>query len=124
MGEEGRKEVEFKLMPLSGHDGMALFYADVAAINSRVGAKRALAVELANLMTSTEVMLASLGPTPQADFPQYLMPVRHSVFRRLVEVDPLYDRMQRLVEQSSRASSASARIPGAGSRRARARSTA
>ncbi len=101
IGDATRAELEFKPMPLSDRDGVSLFYADVAGINSRVGAKRALALELANLMTSTAVMLASIGPTPQADSSQYLMPVRHSILHRLAEDDPLYARMQQLVEQSS-----------------------
>ncbi len=101
MGGEGRAQVDFKLMPLSDRGGVSLFYSDVAGINSRVGAKRALAVELANLMTSTAVMLASMGPTPDADYPQYLMPVRRSIFRQLAEDYPLYGKMHQLVEQSS-----------------------
>ncbi len=101
IGEAGRAELEFKPMPLSDRGGVSLFYADVAGINSRVGAKRGLALELANLMTSTAVMLASIGPTPQGDASQYLMPVRHSILNRLAEDDPLYARMQQLVEESS-----------------------
>ncbi len=101
MGEEGRAQVDFKLMPLSDRGGVSLFYSDVAGINAQVGAKRALALELANLMTSTAVMLASMGPAPDADYPQYLMPVRHSIFRQLAEDHPLYRRMHQLVEHSS-----------------------
>ncbi len=101
MGEQGRAQVDFKLMPLSDRGGVSLFYSDVVGISAEIGAKRALALELANLMTSTAVMLASMGPTPDADHPQYLMPVRHSIFEQLGKDHPLYRRMQRLVEQSS-----------------------
>lgn len=101
MGDKGRETVAFKLMPLADRSGVSLFYADVIGINTSTAGrgKRALALKLANLMASTGVMLASMGPTSEDDDPQYLMPVRHSVFEELEPTFPLYGEMYRLVTE-------------------------
>ena len=55
-----------------------MFYSDIVGINSSVSSaskKRKLAVELANLISSSEVMIASIGPTESQPYPQYIMPV-------------------------------------------------
>lgn len=101
--EEARRSIAFKLLPLSDRRGVSLFYSDVVGINSSLSSaskKRKLAVELANLISSTEVMLASIGPTKSQPYPQYIMPVRHSVFAKLGAKFPLYVKMYDLVKQS------------------------
>ncbi len=99
MSEVARKTVAFKLMPLADRADVSLFYSDVIGVNASVSGrgKRALALKLANLMASTSVMLASIGPTPEDDSPQYLMPVRRSVFKELEKRFPLYGEMYELV---------------------------
>lgn len=103
MGEEGRSKVAFRLMPLSDRTDVSLFYVDLIGINASTVSnnKRALALDLANLMASTEVMVRSIGPTAGYDDPQYLMPVRHSVFHHMEQTAPLYGNMYKLVKMST-----------------------
>ena len=42
-------------------------------------------------------MVQSTGPTQAVDVPQYLMPVRHSVFKAMSASYPLYGEMYRMV---------------------------
>ena len=101
MGEKGRETVAFKLMPLADRSDVSLFYSDIIGINATVTnrGKRALALKLANLMASTRVMIDSIGPTPGHEDPQYLMPVRRSVFEELEKTFPLYGKMYRMVTE-------------------------
>jgi thiamine pyridinylase len=100
MGDSGRETVALKLMPLSDRRNIPLFYADLVGVNSAIGsgATRALAVELANLMASEDVVTSALGPWRGDDPPQYIFPVRHSVLGTLAARYPLYRRMEELIE--------------------------
>lgn len=100
---ESRQNVTFKLMPYADKNGVHLFYVDLVGINSSVSdrARRTLALKLANLIASTNVVVSSFGPTPTANYPQYLMPVRKSVFAALQTNDSLYQHMYSLVLNSS-----------------------
>jgi thiamine pyridinylase len=100
MNAEARSTVQFKVFPL-GDDPTArpLFYSDVIAISSATP-NRGLAVELANLMASTNVMVASMQATGGQPA-QYLMPTRASVFQALSQGDPIYGRMQAMVSSSN-----------------------
>jgi len=95
-----RENVDFKLMPFYSRQGggVSLFYADIIGINSKTK-NRALALELANLMASEDVIVKSIG-SGSNNYPQYLMPVRHSVFNTLKKEFPLYDKMYKLVTQA------------------------
>jgi len=102
MGDEGRHTVAFKLMPLSDRNGVSLFYADIIGVNAATvrDGKRALAVKLANMMASTEVIVQCIGPTTGSPCPQYLMPVRKTVFARMRRDFPLYGQMFEFVIRS------------------------
>lgn len=91
----------FKVMPLSDRDSRPLFYSDVIGIhpNAAKQGKRALAVQLANLLASAQIMTASLGPD-QSGGPQYLMPTRHAVFDALAKPYPIYGKMHQLVNDA------------------------
>lgn len=99
---DGRQTVAFKLMPYADTNNVNLFYVDLAGINASVTdpARRKIALQLANLIASTNVLVSSFGPTPGANYPQYLMPVRKSVFEGL-QADPLYQQMSTLVQASN-----------------------
>lgn len=99
----GRSNVDFKLMPYADRTGVNLFYVDLVGINSSVTdpTRRVLALKLANLVASTNVVVSSFGPTSSASYPQYLMPVRKSVFEALQENDRLYKQMYALVLNSN-----------------------
>jgi thiamine pyridinylase len=94
-----RTNVAFKLMPYADGRGVDLFYVDLAGINASVvdPTRRSYAVKLANLITSTQVLVSSFGPSPTVNYPQYLMPVRQSVFNDLQKNDQLYRDMYALV---------------------------
>lgn len=100
---DGRQTVAFKLMPYADRNDVNLFYVDLVGINSSVSdpARRTLTLKLANLIASTNVLVSSFGPTQGANYPQYLMPVRKSVFETLQTGDPLYQQMYALVSKSN-----------------------
>lgn len=94
-------QVAFKPMPWSNNvqgNQSPLFYSDVIGIHpAAIGrGNRAYAVKLANLMASTDVMIASVGAYGGAG-PQYLMPVRQSIFQKLSATDPTYQAMYTMV---------------------------
>ena len=96
------QKVKFKPMPWSDNpagNGTSLFYSDVIGLNAslRRSHKERLAIELANLMASTRVIGESFGPY-EGQGPQYLMPVRHSVFRELGARFPEYEEMYEMVQ--------------------------
>jgi thiamine pyridinylase len=99
------QQVAFKPMPWSDNpqgNKSPLFYSDVIGIQPATVERgtRALAIKLANLMASTDVMSAAIGPQG-TDGPQYLMPVRHSVFKALSASDPIYQQMYGMVTGAS-----------------------
>ncbi len=100
MSDRGRQTVAFKPMPLADRTNVCLFYADVIGIHpaTRDRGTRSLALELANLMASTSVVVDSIGPRTGAPYPQYLLPTRHSVFRSLELAFPLYAEMYEMVK--------------------------
>jgi thiamine pyridinylase len=90
-------DVDFKVLPLADvATSRPLFYSDVIGINPN-GSSRQMAVKLANLMASTDVMVASTGPG-NGTSAQYLMPARPSIFQKLGQGDPIYRKMYALVE--------------------------
>ncbi len=96
MTADTRANLEFKPFPL-GDDAAAssLFYSDLIGISPETR-NPALAAELANLMASTDVLVAGMKGTG-SDSPQFLMPVRTSVFRSLERENALYTRMYEMV---------------------------
>ena len=102
LSEQKRKRVDFKLMPLSDRRMKnPLFYTDAIGISPETNKRgtRQLAVELANLMGSTRVMVDSLSRQDTAS-PQYLLPVRKSVLAMLARHDPVYLRLKHLLDTS------------------------
>lgn len=88
----------FKEMPLGGNPDFSLFFVDVVGVNSNVVGTTLedYAVQLANLMTSTAVIVDTFS-TGAPSGAQYLMPVRSSVFVQLGAVFPQYQAMYDLV---------------------------
>ncbi|ACK68867.1 Thiamine pyridinylase [Gloeothece citriformis PCC 7424] len=97
-----RQDIEFKVMPLGNEHNINLFYVDLIGLNHDLESnpkRKSLALKLANLMSSREVMVKSIKAY-KGEPPQYLMPVRLTVFNTLKETDPLYDKMYQLVSSS------------------------
>lgn len=100
MTPETLKKIRFKIMPFSDQKGIHVFYTDVVGINSLLEqqpAKKQLAIDLANLLSSSDYMTACLAPEKEGDSPQYLMPVRKSVFDKLSKNWPMYRKMFTLI---------------------------
>lgn len=96
--------IGFKVMPLSNTTGnRPLFYVDAIGVNTTTAQRgtRNLAVQLANVIASTDVTVASFqAPQPNVN-PQYLMSVRNSVFQSLSQKYPIYQRMYQLAQSSN-----------------------
>lgn len=94
-----RDSIQFRVLPLSDNERSSLFFADVVGVNptTRQRGTRDLAVELANVMTSSKTMVQSIGAAADEPYPQYLMATRPSVFDTLDDKFPIYTRMKALV---------------------------
>lgn len=95
--------IGFKVMPLSDTtSNRPLFYVDAVGVNTTTVQRgtRNLAVQLANLIASTDVLVASFQAQSNTN-PQYLMSVRNSVFQQLGQRYPIYQRMYNLAQTSN-----------------------
>lgn len=103
MGEEGRANVAFKLLPLSDRSAVSLVYVDVVAIGAATVAngRRTLALRLATLMSSSELMVKCIGPTDSNPCPQYVLPARQSVLTQMSQKFPLYGKMDEMMKEAS-----------------------
>lgn len=104
MSEATRQATDFKLFPASNNTGAPnLFYSDVIGVNTTTASRgtRDMAVKLANVMASSDVVTASIGPGGGSAYPQYLMPARTSVFQTLGRNFPKYQDMKELVDASN-----------------------
>ena len=104
MSSSALSTIAFKVMPLSNTTGhRPLFYVDAIGVNTTTAQRgtRTLAVELANVIASTEVVVASFQADKPNGTPQYLMSVRTSAFQQLGQSYPIYKRMQQLATSSN-----------------------
>ena len=100
MSAAQQDDVRVKIVSFSdsGRHDVRLFYTDIVGLAPALstGPRRDLALELANLITSTQVMVAALGPSADDPVPQYLFSVRRSVYDQLAPAFPLYAQMAEL----------------------------
>jgi thiamine pyridinylase len=102
-----RDTIDFRPMPFGDGTHPPLFFADMVAVNPH-GANRDRAVELANLMTSRDVMVEAIGVgtdasgNPRFEAPQFLLPARGPVFDDLAYQDPIYDRFAAMLDRDPR----------------------
>ena len=108
LSAQKRKDIDFKLMPLSDRKvKQPLFYSDVIGISpqTKIRKTRALALELANLMASTRVMVESTDRIvkngKEEKPPQYLLPVRKSVLIKLAKHDSTYAHLKSLLDSAN-----------------------
>jgi thiamine pyridinylase len=104
MSAEALATIGFKVMPLSNTTGnRPLFYVDAVGVNKKTVERgtRDLAVQLANLIAETDTIVASFQAPNAGANPQYLMSVRNSVFQKLGQRYPIYQRMYRLALSSN-----------------------
>jgi thiamine pyridinylase len=96
--------IQFKVMPLSNTTGnRPLFYVDAVGVNTTSVQRgtRDLAVQLANVIASTDTIVSSFQAQQPNTNPQYLMSVRNSVFQQLGQQYPIYQRMYQLAQSSN-----------------------
>lgn len=94
------EQIDFKIMPYSDEKGNNLMYNDVIGIASSLECKenkKVLALEMANLLASEEFIIGSFKNREDEEAPQYLMPVRHSVFKHLSKDLPMYAKMYDII---------------------------
>ncbi|MET5116150.1 thiamine pyridinylase, partial [Burkholderia pseudomallei] len=62
--EAARRDLDFKVLPLSDSPQPPLFYADGRGLNTTTHARgpRALAVQLANVLAASSTLVKSVGP--------------------------------------------------------------
>ena len=83
---------------LSDSDNYPMLFADIASINARISEeKKSLAVELLNIITGRNAMIASFAPTDADQNPQYLLGTRISIYDGLSENYPIYGRLKEIV---------------------------
>ena len=104
--EERLPSIAMKVMPWSDNAGglsRPLFYVDAIGIHpkSQERGTEALAIELANLMASTPVIVESFMAT-ESEGPQFLTPVRESAMNQLATAYPAYAAIRDAVEASGR----------------------
>ena len=90
-------EVDFHLFSLSGGRDVPVLYADFVGVNASVSSdKRQLAIELANVLASSEVLVAANRPSVEGENPQYLLPATKSAYERLAQEFDGYKRLERI----------------------------
>lgn len=93
--------IRFKPMPWSTKSdaiNKPLFYSDVVGVSPSTSKRgtTALAIRLANLMTSASVITKVFGPSGSSG-PQYLMPVSTSALKQLAAQYPAYAQMSNVL---------------------------
>jgi thiamine pyridinylase len=99
MSEETRENILFKVMPL-GSTPVNLFYIDAVGIKPTSDPiRKALTLKLANLITSTRVLVDCLVPWGDDNSPQYVLPVRKSIFKKMGKSYKLYRKLGEIMTE-------------------------
>ncbi len=87
--------VRFRPLPLAKEPrNEYAYYVDAIGIKRNMDPrKRPLAIELANLMASNEVLLNSIRPLGSGTNAQYLIPARRDIIPELIELAPMYEQI-------------------------------
>jgi thiamine pyridinylase len=103
--EDQYSNLSVKVMPWANNiSGITspLFYSDVIGINTSTQKRGTtqLAIKLANLMASAQVLVKCLGPF-EGKGPQYLIPARNSAFQTLSANYPMYQKIYTMVQSTT-----------------------
>lgn len=93
-------QVRFKPISSSAAQDIPLFYSDAVGVNSQTSHPE-LAKELANVVAASDTVEQALRPHADGQYPQYLLPARHSVYSALEEDYPIYSELSRIVNNPS-----------------------
>ncbi|MDM8523542.1 thiamine pyridinylase [Desulfococcaceae bacterium HSG8] len=100
MSRETVRNVRFKPMPLSDRGKIPPYWTVIIGINSKTEI-RAMAIKLANLIASPDVLVKSIGGTGRSEHGhQYLMPSRPSAFEKLISMSSHYEAMYQLAKDA------------------------
>lgn len=78
-----------------------LFYTDMVGISPKISEdKKELAIELANILISENVLIEMNAPAKEGDFPQYLLTSRKSVYDALGKDYPIYNILKENVDST------------------------
>lgn len=95
---DSTEDLDFRLYSMTEDKNIPLFYADLASVNAKINEeKRALAIELLNLITGTEVFVRASSPIEPDQSYQYLLSARESVYKELGKSDPIYTELETYV---------------------------
>lgn len=91
-------EVTVRLFSYGTEKNIPLFYTDMVGISSNISEdKKELALELANVLISEEVLTEMSRPENDDDYPQYLLVARKSVYDALSRDYPIYKLLKDIV---------------------------
>lgn len=96
--------LKIKTMSLADREDIPLFYVDLVGINSSLSkdqAKKELALELANLMTSQPVMTQILSGGQSGSSSQYILPARSSCYEDLKAKYPIYEQLENITKHNT-----------------------
>ncbi|NEQ53439.1 MAG: thiamine pyridinylase [Leptolyngbya sp. SIO3F4] len=95
-------KIDFHTMPFVDSPTYTFFYVDAAAVNANIVASRQpLAIEMAQLISSSSVMAQASLPPIAGDNPQYLLLSRPSAMATLAESYPRYSAYDQVIRISS-----------------------
>jgi len=101
---EVQEKIAFKFISFSAKPAdIPLLYVEMVGINPAVKKRGQweIALKAANLLTSQQVMTTSLAANTPNETPQYLIPMRISVFDTLKQRYPFYERIHQLMSTQS-----------------------
>lgn len=91
-------EIDFHLYSMTEEPNIPLFYMDAASVNANISQeKRALAIELLNLITGTDILVRASSPNEPDQSHQYLLSARKSFYDIMEKKDPIYTELQTFV---------------------------
>ena len=91
-------EIDFRLYSMTEEPNIPLFYMDTASVNANISQeKRALAIELLNMITGTDILVRASSPNEPDQSYQYLLSARKSFYDVLGQKDPIYTKLQSFV---------------------------
>ncbi|RNC81907.1 MAG: thiamine pyridinylase [Phycisphaera sp.] len=94
--------IDFHAMPLVDSPTYTFFYVDAAGVNANIDPSRqALAIEMAQLISSSSVLAQASLPPVDGDNPQYLLLSRPSAMATLAETYPRYTAYDQVIRTSS-----------------------
>jgi thiamine pyridinylase len=95
---DAAEDMVFHRISLSDQEDIPMLYADIASVNARISDdRRPLAVELVNVITDAQAMVASLAAGEEGQNPQYLLSARSSVYDVLAKDYPIYGDLKGIV---------------------------